>query len=216
MVGANPIAVRSRCGLGPFNKNHGRFSASVLAGSLLVACVALTACHKKAQAKLPTAPAVAAKTPAQIDEQSCRSFVQSFYDWNWNPYAESASSVAFDRHTLPTIDTVLNRKPAVLSAELAQLLADEEKKKQATHSAGNLDFDPFWGNQNAQGKYRAGRVFIEGNSCKVSVPQGDVIAELKRADPSWVFVNFYYCFAALDSTKGRSCPDTDLVTILKK
>jgi hypothetical protein len=158
---------------------------------------------------------VEALTPAQIDEQSCRAFVQNFYDWYWNRFAESASSLAFDRQTLPNVDTVLKHKPPVLSAELAQLLAEDRKKAAASHKIGKLDFDPFWGNQDAQGKYNAGRIAVVEDTCKVSIPQGDVIAELKRSGQSWVFVNFHYCFAAYDSTKGRQCPDADLLTILK-
>jgi hypothetical protein len=110
----------------------------------------------------------------------------------------------------------LKRRPSVLSPELSQRLADEEKKNLATHQEGNLDFDPFWGNQNAQGMYKAGRTVVTSDRCKVSIPQGDEIAELQRSGSSWVFVNFYYCFAAYDSTLGRHCPDSDLVEILKK
>ena len=217
-MAADPISVPRRA-LKPLPRHSSRIDrrilAAVFAPSLLILCVSLTACHRKHHAKPGAASAAPALTPAQIDEQSCRAFVQNFYDWYWNPYAESANSVAFDTHKLPNVDAVLKHKPPVLSAELSKLLADEEKKNQATHSVGNLDFDPFWGNQDAQGKYIARRVLVTGDSCKVSIPQGDVIAELKRTGQSWVFVNFDYCFAALDSTKGRTCPDTDLVKILK-
>ena len=209
------MSVLPRRGLPPSNRINRRFLARISAGSLLILCLLPTACHKKTHAKPPVAPPVQSLTPAQIDEQSCRAFVQNFYDWYWNPFAESANSVALDRHTLPDVNTVLKRKPPVLSPELSQLLTDEEKKQQATHSVGNLDFDPFWGNQDAQGKYVARRVVVTGDTCKVSVPQGDVIAELNRSGQSWVFVNFYYCFAAFDSTVGRRCPDSDLVKILK-
>ncbi len=118
-------------------------------------------------------------------------------------------------HSIPNIDSVLKRQPPVLSQELSRLIADDQEKRLTTHETGKLDFDPFWGNQNAQGVYVAGRVQITGDRCKVSIPQGDEIAELQRSGPSWVFVNFYYCFAAYDSTVGRHCPDSDLVQILK-
>jgi hypothetical protein len=188
---------------------------------LLIPLLSVNACHKKAQAPVATnptlTPQLAVKALAQNpDEQSCRAFVQNFYDWYWNHYAESANSVGFDMHSLPNVETVLNRKPPVLSPELIQLLTNDQKKKQATHQVGNLDFDPFWGNQNAQGMYRVGRLVVKDDRCKASIPQGDEIVESQKSGPSWVFVNFNYCFAAYDSTVGRHCPDSDLVTILKQ
>ena len=118
--------------------------------------------------------------------------------------------------SLPNVETVLNRRPPLLSPELAQLIAEDQRKMLATHEAGKLDFDPFWGNQDPQGIYKAGRAAVEGDRCKVSIPEADEIVELQRSGTSWVFVNFYYCFAAYDSTLGRHCPDSDLVQILKQ
>ena len=192
----------------------------VLAG-LLIPGLALTACHKKTpvavQKTQQLAPPPPPTTPAPSpEEQSCKAFVQNFYDWYWNRFAEEANHFGFDRHQLPKVETVLNRKPPTLSPELSQLLADDEKKKQATHQVGKLDFDPFWGNQNAQGMYMVGRVSVAGDRCKASIPQGDEIVELQKSGSSWLFVNFYYCFAAYDSTIGRHCPDSDLVQILKQ
>lgn len=200
---------------------RGRSPAGIAFMFLLIPCLMLIACHKKVvappqQTRLATPPPPGNAMPPSPDEQSCRAFVQNFYDWYWNRYAESANSVGFDMRSLPNVETVLNRKPSVLSPELVQMLAANQKKKQATHQAGNLDFDPFWGNQNAQGMYRVGRLAIKDDHCKASIPQGDEIAELQKSGPSWVFVNFNYCFAAYDSTIGRHCPDTDLLTILKK
>jgi len=192
--------------------------AGIVIPCLLFCGLSLSSCHMKArppvQPSQAAAPARTAASPPTApapspDEQSCRVFVQNFYDWYWNRYAESANSVGFDMHSLPNVETVLNRKPPVLSPELIQLLAANEKKKQATHQAGNLDFDPFWGNQNAQGMYRVGRLAIKDDRCKANIPQGDEIVELQKSGPSWVFVNFNYCFAAYDPTVGRHCPDTD-------
>jgi hypothetical protein len=165
----------------------------------------------------PLAPALPVKPSAPSpEEQSCKAFVQNFYDFYWNRFAERANHLDFDRHQLPKVETVLNRKPPVLSPELTQLLADNQKKKLATHQRGNLDFDPFWGNENAQGMYIVGRLLVTGDRCKASIPQGDEIVELQKSGSSWLFVNFYYCFAAYDSTVGRQCPDSDLVQILKQ
>jgi hypothetical protein len=206
---------------------RGKLPAGILIPCLLIFGIFLASCHKKtplpvqqtqsAAPPLPAASPATATTPApSLDEQSCRAFVQNFYDWYWNRYAESANSVGFDMHSLPNVESVLKRKPPVLSPELIQLLTDDQKKKQATHQVGNLDFDPFWGNQNAQGMYRVGRLVVKDERCKASIPQGDEIVESQKSGPSWVFVNFNYCFAAYDSTVGRHCPDSDLLQILKK
>jgi len=203
------------------NRARGKLTAGTLIASLMISALFLTSCHKKSSAPvqesrtLPPPLADKASLP-NPDEQSCRTFVQDFYDWYWNRFAESANSVGFDMHKLPNVETVLKRQPSVLSPELSQLLAAEEKKKLSAHAIGNLDFDPFWGNQNAQGMYLVGRVLVTGDKCKASIPQGDEIAELQRSGPSWFFVNFDYCFAAYDSTIGRHCPDSDLVQILKQ
>jgi len=200
---------------------RGKVHAGILIPCLLMFGLPLTSCHRKTQAPIQQSKSAPLPLPAttpspSADEQSCRAFVQNFYDWYWNRYSESANSVGFDMHSLPKVETVLKRKPPVLSAELIQLLTEDEKKKLATHQAGNLDFDPFWGNQNAQGMYRVGRLQVKDDRCMASIPQGDEIVELQKSGPSWVFVNFHYCFAAYDSTLGRHCPDTDLVKILKQ
>lgn len=203
------------------NDARGRFPARVLIAGLLIPLLCLIACRKKTPVpglqKGAVAPPLSVKTPVPSpEEQSCRGFVQGFYDWYWNRYAEPANSVDFDLHKLPNVETVLKRTPPVLSPELSQLLADEEKKKQATHQIGNMDFDPFWGNQNAQGMYMVGRVLVTGDKCKARVGREGEIVEVQKAGTSWVFVNFYYCFSAYDPTVERHCPDTDLVEILKK
>jgi hypothetical protein len=199
---------------------RGKLPAAILIACCLIPCVSLTSCLKKSpppvQKNRTLAPALPGAVPSPTaDRQSCQAFVQDFYDWYWNRYAERAKSLGFDLHTLPNVETVLARKPSVLSPELSQLIADDRKKMLATHQSGKLDFDPFWGNQDAQGKYVVGRVSVTGDRCKARVEQGDETVELQRSGSSWVFVNIYYCFAAYDPTAERKCPDNDLVQILK-
>jgi hypothetical protein len=222
---ADPMSSSHRSGQNSLRRIDARrkLPAGILIPCLLFFGMSLTACHKKtsvpapqSKSVVPLLPGTAPAPPLSPEEQSCQTFVQNFYDWYWNRYAEKANSVSFDMRQLPNVETVLKRKPSILSPELAQLLADEEKKKLATHESGNLDFDPFWGNQNAQGMYVVRRVSVTGDRCKASIPQGDEIAELQMSGSSWLFVNFYYCFAAYDSTVGRHCPDTDLMQILKQ
>jgi hypothetical protein len=203
------------------NDARGRFPAYILIAGLLIPGLSLIACHKKTPAPVQQSQSVAPPLPANAptpspEEQSCRTFVQNFYDWYWNRYAEPANSVDFDLHKLPNVETVLKRNPPVLSPELSQLLAAEEKKKQATHQIGNMDFDPFWGNQNAQGMYMVGRALVTGDRCKARIGREGEIVEVQKSGTSWVFVNFYYCFSAYDPTVERHCPDSDLVQILKQ
>ena len=74
----------------------------------------------------------------------------------------------------------------------AVLLASEEKEMRATNEIGNLDFDPFWGNQDAQGKYIVDQVKAAGDHCDATLSQGSVTAELKRRGAGWEFRNFSY------------------------
>jgi hypothetical protein len=217
------MSVPPRSGQRSFRNNDARekLPAGILIAGLLIPGLALISCHKDTPAQVQNSrslvPPLTAKVPSpSADEKSCRAFVQDFYDWYWNRYVESANSVGFDMHSLPNVETVLKRQPSVLSPELSQLLADDQKKMLATHEIGNLDFDPFWGNQDAQGIYIVHRVSVAGDRCKARIEQGDETVELQRSGKSWVFVNFYYCFTAKDSTEQRQCPDSDLLQILKQ
>ncbi len=148
------------------------------------------------------------------DERSCKEFVQKFYDWYWNRFADEANNLNFDLRKEPNVWTVVKHKRSVLSAELYRLLSDEEKQMKATRELGNLDFDPFWGNQDAQGRYLVDEVAVKGDRCKANIPQGSEIVELKKGRSSWVFTNIRYCFFA--APDRRNCPDYDLLGILKR
>lgn len=131
------------------------------------------------------------RTPS-ADQQSCRDFVQRFYDWYWNRFADQENDPRLDIRKEPNVWMVLKHRPTVLSPELRRLLASEEKKMRATNEIGNLDFDPFWGNQDAQGKYTVDQVKTSGDRCEATIPQGRLTAELERSGAGWEFANFYY------------------------
>ncbi len=150
-----------------------------------------------------------------LEERSCQQFVQKFYDWYWNQFADKADDLNFDLRKLHSVRDVLRRRPAVLNLELDRLLEDEEKQMEATREIGNLDFDPFLNSQDPRGKYLVERVAIASDSCLVTIDQGHEVAELKKSGSSWLFVNFRYSYYSVDGKK-RESPDDDLIDILKR
>ena len=150
-----------------------------------------------------------------VDARTCKDFVQKFYDWYWNRFAAQADNPNFDNKNEPNVWTVLKDRPSVLSPKLRRLLADEEKQMRATHEIGNLDFDPFWGNQDAQGQYAVGHVIVTTNRCEATIPQGHVVAEVEKSSAGWQFANFRYSFYSEDG-KTKRFPDENLVQILTR
>lgn len=148
------------------------------------------------------------------DQESCKGFVQNFYDWYWNRFADQADNPNFDLRREPNVWTVLRHRPSVLSPELRRLLANEEKQMKVVQGINNLDFDPFWGNQDAHGKYIVSGVKLTGNRCEAMIPQGHLIAETERHGSGWVFANFRYSFAEDGSTKESF--DYNLIEILSR
>ena len=155
-------------------------------------------------------------TPAAVnaDEQSCRKFVQDFYDWYWNQFADDADKPSFDMRREHDYHQVVRLHPPVLSPELIELIKKDEKCSKRSQGICNLDFDPFWGNQDAQGKYTVGRVVVKGDRCDVKIVGQQVAPELGKSGSKWLFTNFHYPFYSEDG-KTMEAPDSDLVQILK-
>lgn len=146
-----------------------RFSISALALLLASSCAS-------AQSSAPKA-----------DEASCRTFVQSFYDWH------VAHGSNFEK--------TFKLKRSVLSPQLGNALAADlaAAKKNADEIVG-LDFDPFLNSQDPAARYRVGKVMVKEGSCLAevaSVPPDksrklDATAELRLQNGGWKFVNFHY------------------------
>jgi hypothetical protein len=149
------------------------------------------------------------------DEQSCRIFVQKFYDWYWNRFTDRAESLDFNQRSLPTDNDVLKRDPPVLDSELLKLLKKEEADMIATQEIGNLDFDPFLNTQDPQGKYLVSNVTIAGGHCKAAISRGREVMELRKSGSSWLIVNLHYSFYSEDGKK-KQFPDSDLIQILTR
>jgi len=140
-------------------------------------------------------------------QQSCRKFVQAFYDW----YAPMAAG----DHAGRSSDRALKDKRAAFSSELARGLEEDSKAQSNANEIVGLDFDPFLGGQDTCEPYSLKRVIRTGSKCWVEVygnscekrPKPDVVAELELKDGMWSFVNFRY------PNLGK---DTNLLNILKQ
>jgi hypothetical protein len=140
------------------------------------------------------------------DKDSCRNFVQNFYDWYWNPYVGQADMPGLRALTLAD---VLKRKPPVLGPDLLKLL----KKARLTGTVDSLGFDPFLNSNPPHVKYTVSKVELTGDVCRASIDAGHEIAALKKAGASWLFVDFRYSYYYQDGSK-QGLPDADLIQLL--
>jgi hypothetical protein len=191
---------------------HGAFWLT-FATVLLVSCRQPPLSSEAEQSRLH----VAENRRPSPEEESCRAFVQKFYDWYWNQFADRAADPKFDLHQLHWYDDALQLKPAVLSPELVRLIGkDEAASKAAGGDIVNLDFDPFLASQDAQGKYEVQNAVVRGNVCDVTMKaRGNVRPELRKSSDGWMFVNFHYKHFSEDG-KTREFPDDDLIQILSR
>jgi hypothetical protein len=147
------------------------------------------------------------------EESSCRGFVQKFYDWYWNQFADKPGAQNLDSHS---IEDALKLRPSVLSPELMRSIKKEEDEMRASGQIGNLDFDPFLNSQDMSGKFLVTSVHVSNGICRTTVKgSSEVRPELKKSGSTWIFVNFHYSFYSEDGKKKRF-PDNDLMHILNR
>ncbi len=156
----------------------------------------------------------ALQQPAQVsaptaDEQSCRAFVQKFYDWYWNDSLGNKTTASHDYHE------TIELKPAALSPDLIRLIKRDNARQIAVGGIANLDFDPFLNSQDPEGKYDVVRLSVKDGVCRSTLSQRDIIAEVKKSGPDWVFSNFHYSFYS-EVRRKKEAPDDDLVHILSQ
>jgi Protein of unknown function (DUF3828) len=146
------------------------------------------------------------------NEQSCRDFVQQFYNW----YLSRVELHLKSRLAGPPSKDVLRFRPQVLSTELAQALkVDIEAQAKVKDDLVGLDFDPFLNSQDTSSKYEVASVRIRNGQCNAVVngieggkKQEQVMPELTASGAAWVFVNFHY-------GKSEFSQDENLVRTLK-
>jgi hypothetical protein len=133
---------------------------------------------------------------ATSDEtESCRRFVQAFYDW-YVPLTKAQTNGT-------PWGLAVGSKPDLFHPDLIRALkADADKKVQAKGELVGLDFDPFEASQDPADHYEARKVTLQGNKCLVEIwgspadtantGKPDAVAELLRENGHWQFLNFRY------------------------
>jgi hypothetical protein len=154
-------------------------------------------------------PGAWATAPDQ--EASCRSFVQSFYNW----YIASGKKGGADS----TVETALKKRPADFSPELRRgLKADIDASAKSTDGVVGLDFDPFLASQIDPEPYEAKKVTMNGASYLVDVyatlngkkgTHPHVRPELTNVGGHWQFTNFHYL------AESKNDKEDDLITVLR-
>ena len=141
------------------------------------------------------------KTPQDI-QQSCRTFVQGFYDWYVPRWMTNnlESSAAFKKWE--TSRDPLRQKTYPLSAELVRRLReDRAAQAKVPGELVGLDFDPYiGGNGGPLGRYVVGRITPKAGHYLAEVylqprPEGKrpvVAAEVAFVNERWLIVNFHY------------------------
>jgi hypothetical protein len=108
---------------------------------LVLVALPTVSCRKAAHlpvaaSQQQTKPQAAQDQVLDPEEQSCRAFVQSFYDWYWNQFADKAEDPSFSGK-IHGYDDVLRLEPPVLSQELAKLIEKtrQSRRRQAAISS---------------------------------------------------------------------------------
>jgi hypothetical protein len=164
----------------------------------LVCCLVVTApgCRRDEPEKLPahsvtSVPDEDTTLGTLITDSLAHSaarFTQQFYVWY--------------RQRNDRMDRAITEGAAFFSPELLAALRADEAASARSQEVVGLDWDPFTASQDMCDPYTVGRTTRRGDTVLVAVkgmcrdmapkPGPDVIAELRRAGASWVFVNFRY------------------------
>jgi hypothetical protein len=137
-----------------------------------------------------------AQSPAPTDQDSCRRFVQAFYDWYAPLTRKETSAPAWER-------ALRERRDAFTLALWQALENDARAQAQAHGDIVGIDFDPFLGSQDPAAHYRVRQVTVQGGKCSAGIWQGiangaaksappDAVAELIHSDGHWRFTNVRY------------------------
>jgi hypothetical protein len=137
-----------------------------------------------------TSSSVFCQQSTSATEQSCRKFVQRFYDW----YVP----IALKDNGVPASDLALKHRPAAFDTKLYRELQEESRTTAKLNDAG-LDFDPFLNSQDPSPRFRVVKITVEDVSCLAEIngilsgkKEEDVTPELAFKDGRWVFVDFHY------------------------
>ena len=124
-----------------------------------------------------------AQAPARADQDSCRRFVQAFYDW-YGPLTRKETSA-------PTWERALREKRDDFTPELWQALENDARAQaQAQGDIVGIDFDPFLGSQDPAAHYRVRQVTVQGGKCSAGIT--NAVVELIYSSGRWRFTDFRY------------------------
>jgi hypothetical protein len=131
-----------------------------------------------------------ANPPASIGD-SCRMFVQGFYDW----YAP----IAVRKHANPAWELAVTTRPGDFSPELRRAITKDSKAQRKSKDIVGLDFDPFLNSQDPSQKFAVESVAVRANHCRATVygiSEGQkrerVAPVADRVGGRWRFANFSY------------------------
>ena len=175
-----------------------------------LAMVPLTSCRKtspatSASTSLPQ-PTVAHVEPERVltkDEQSCKEFVQYFYDWYIHDSLAAYCTKSPDHQDCKEAGEFhshgeMSRKIA-LSPKLKRLLDEDSAAAAKEEGVGYLEVDPYLASQDPSPKFRVESVQVKNDRCDALVyglrdgtKQEKVMPELARLRGRWMFVNFRY------------------------
>jgi hypothetical protein len=140
-----------------------------------------------------TAPGLRAQEKGPQDaQQSCRNFVQGFYNW-W---------VKGEKTRLSRPAYVLKYKRSAFGPELLRLLR-EWREAQARDKEDDVGpgFDVFLNSQDPGDRYVVGKITRKGDRYRAEVcgiwdgkknKKPDVVPELMFSHGRWLFLNFHY------------------------
>jgi hypothetical protein len=132
-----------------------------------------------------------AQTPSQQEtQQSCRKFVQDFYDWYLTKKLSSK---------LPAPALALKLRSEVFSVELRRRLKQDFDAQSKAAEIVGLDSDPFLNSQDPSPHFAVVGITRRGSNYWVDVygildskRQEHVTPELMQQNGHWIFVNFHY------------------------
>jgi hypothetical protein len=122
--------------------------------------------------------------------------VQGFYD----SYFDKLNAENTNKNATPAEEQVIQQEPTVLAPELSQALtADRQAQNKEPDDIVGLDFDPFIGAQDWEGKYSVNNVNLTEGVCRASVWGTDAGKKKAMVNPvltklsnNWVFTDFFY------------------------
>ena len=124
-----------------------------------------------------------AQSPARADQDSCRRFVQAFYDW-YAPLTQKETNA-------PSWERALREKRDAFTPALWQALENDARAQaQAQGDIVGIDFDPFLGSQDPAAHYRVRQVTVQGGKCSAGIT--NAAAELIYTNGLWRFTDFRY------------------------